>query len=394
MKILVLNAGSSSLKFQLLNMEDESVIAKGNAERIGIDDSFLTYKAHGKSITNKFVMPTHVEAMQHILEALTDKENGVIKSVNEISGFGHRVVNVGEDYFDSVVVTPEILEDFKSKKDFSPLHVPGAISGMEACLKIAPKIKNVAVFDIGFHKTMPDYVYRYAIPKEDYEVLKIRKYGAHGTSHRYVSQECLKLLGRTENTKIVTCHLGSGSSMCAVKDGKSFDTSMGFTPLEGLIMGTRSGDIDASVVGFLCDKKGMSVKEAVNYLNKKSGMQGLCGFSDMRDVEANLNQNADCKLAYDAMCYRVTKYIGSYAAAMGGLDAIVFTGGIGERDPMVRETVLSSLEFLGVEFDKEKNPNVFGEFGELSTENSKVKVYVIPTNEELVIARETIALIK
>lgn len=393
MKILVLNAGSSSLKFQLLNMDDESVIAKGNAERIGIDESFITYKAHGKAVTTKYVMPTHVEAMQYILQTLTDKEIGVIKSVNEISGFGHRVVNVGEDYFDSVIVTEKVLEDFKVNKDFSPLHVPGAISGIEACFKIAPKIKNVAVFDIGFHKTMPDYVYRYAIPKQDYESLKIRKYGAHGTSHRYVSQECAKLLGKTKGTKIVTCHLGGGCSMCAVVDGKSFDTSMGFTPLEGLVMGTRSGDIDASVVGFLCDKKGMSVKDAVNYLNKKSGMLGMCGYSDMRDVEANLN-NADCKLAFDAMCYRIKKYIGSYAAAMNGLDAIVFTGGIGERDPQVRQAVLEGLTYLGVKFDAEKNPDVFGEFGELSTSDSSVKVFVIPTNEELVIARETLDLIK
>ena len=393
MKILVLNAGSSSLKFQLLNMEDESVIAKGNAERIGIEGSFLTYKANGNAYTNKYLMPTHVEAMQHIIETLTDPEIGVIKKISEISGFGHRVVNVGETYFDSVVVTPKVLEDFKTKVDFSPLHVPGAISGIEACFEIAPKIKNVAVFDIGFHKTLPDYAYRYALPKEDYEELKIRKYGAHGTSHRFVSQECAKLLGGAEGTKIVTCHLGSGSSMCAVKDGKSIDTSMGFTPLEGLVMGTRTGDIDASVVNFLVEKRGMTAKEVVNYLNKKSGMLGLCGYSDMRDVEANLD-NADCKLAYDVMCYRVIKYIGSYAAAMGGLDAIVFTGGIGERDPQVRETVLSSLKFLGVEFDAEKNPSVFGDFGELSTENSKVKVYVIPTNEELVIARETKDLIK
>ncbi|MBQ2864812.1 MAG: acetate kinase [Clostridia bacterium] len=394
MKILVLNAGSSSLKFQLLNMEDESVIAKGNAERIGIEGSFLTYKANGKAYTNKYLMPTHVEAMEHIIATLTDPEIGVIKKITEISGFGHRVVNVGETYFDSVVVTPEVLEDFKTKVDFSPLHVPGAISGIEACYKIAPKIKNVAVFDIGFHKTLPDYAYRYALPKEDYEELKIRKYGAHGTSHRFVSQECAKLLGEVEGTKIVTCHLGSGSSMCAVKDGKSVDTSMGFTPLEGLVMGTRTGDIDASVVNFIAEKRNMTAKEVVNYLNKKSGMFGLCGYSDMRDVEANLETNADCKLAYDVMCYRVIKYIGSYAAAMGGLDAIVFTGGIGERDPQVRETVLSSLKFLGVEFDAEKNPSVFGDFGELSTENSKVKVYVIPTNEELVIARETKDLIK
>lgn len=393
MKILVLNAGSSSLKFQLLNMEDESIIAKGNCERIGIDDSFITYKANGKATTTKCVMPTHVEAMKFVLDALTDKENGVIKSVNEISGFGHRVVNVGEDYFDSVVVTEQVLEDFRKNKDFSPLHVPGAIAGIEACFSIAPKIKNVAVFDIGFHKTMPEHVYRYAIPKEDYTDLKIRRYGAHGTSHRYVSQECVKLLNN-ENSKIVTCHLGSGSSMCAVLNGQSYDTTMGFTPLEGLVMGTRSGDIDASVVNFICEKKGMKVGEVVNYLNKKSGMLGLCGYSDMRDVEANLDTNSDCKLAFDTMCYRVTKYIGAYAAAMGGLDAIVFTGGIGERDPLARERILENLGFMGVEFDKENNPNVFGDFGELSTPNSKVKVYVIPTNEELVIARETLDLIK
>lgn len=393
MKILVINAGSSSLKFQLLNMEDESVIAKGNCERIGIDDSFLTYKANGQAYTKKYVMPSHVEAMEYLIQTLTDSEIGVIKSVKEISGFGHRVVNVGESYFDSVIVTPEVLNDFKANVDFSPLHVPGAISGIEACFKIAPNIKNVAVFDIGFHKTLPDYVYRYALPKQDYEELKIRKYGAHGTSHRYVSQECAKLLGGAKGTKIVTCHLGSGSSMCAVVDGKSFDTSMGFTPLEGLVMGTRTGDIDPSVLNFLCEKRGFTVKEAINYLNKKSGMLGLCGYSDMRDVEANLD-NSDCKLAYDAMCYRVIKYIGSYAAAMNGLDAIVFTGGIGERDPQVRETVLNSLSYLGVKFDAEKNPAVFGDFGELSTADSKVKVFVIPTNEELVIARETKDLIK
>ncbi len=393
MKILVLNAGSTTLKFQLLDMENENVVAKGNAERIGIDGSFLTYKANGRAITNNLVMPTHVEAMQYIIEALTDKETGVIKSVNEIDGFGHRVVNVGEDYFDSVIIDAKVLDDFKTNKDFSPLHVPGSIAGIEACLKIAPKIKNVAVFDIGFHKTMPEHVYRYAIPTEDYEQYKIRRYGAHGTSHRYVSAEAIKYFNFGKDSKIITCHLGGGCSMCAVKDGKSFDTTMGFTPLEGLVMASRSGDIDAAVIGYLCNKKHMTVDECINYLNKKSGLQGLCGYSDMRDIELNLT-NPEVKLAFDIMCYRIIKYIGAYTAAMGGLDCIVFTGGIGEHDALVRETVLKGVEYMGLEFDETVNNNNFGDAEELTTQNSKIKAVVIPTNEELVIARETRDLIK
>ena len=393
MKILVLNAGSTTLKFQLLNMEDEKVIAKGNAERIGDSGSFLTYKANGKSTTTNLVMPTHVEAMQFILDSLTGKENGVIKNVNEIDGFGHRVVNVGEDYFDSVLISNKTLEDFKKNVDFAPLHVPAALSGIEACLKIAPKIKNVAVFDIGFHKTMPEHADRYAIPKNDYEELKIRRYGAHGTSHRFVSGEAIKHFGFGKNSKIITCHLGGGCSMCAVLDGKSVDTTMGFTPLEGLVMGTRSGDLDPAVISFMCDKKNMTVAECINYLNKKSGLFGMCGYSDMRDIESNLN-NTDVKLAFDVMCYRIVKYIGAYTAAMGGLDCIVFTGGIGEHDNMVRANVMDALSFMGLEYDKEVNKNNFGDQEELTTKNSKVKVVVIPTNEELVIARETKQLIK
>ena len=393
MKILVLNAGSTTLKFQLLDMSNEQVIAKGNAERIGNDGSFLTYKANGQSVTNNYVMPTHVEAMQYIISLLTDKQIGVIKSASEIDGFGHRIVNVGEDYFDSVLINKKVLEDFRRNKDFAPLHVPGALAGIEACLKIAPRIKNVAVFDIGFHKTMPEHVYRYAIPKEDYEQFKVRRYGAHGTSHRYVSSEAIKYFKFGKKSKIITCHLGGGCSMCAVLNGKSFDTSMGFTPLEGLVMATRSGDIDPAVVPYLCDKKHMNVNECINYLNKKSGLQGLCGYSDMRDIENNLN-NPDVKLAFDSMCYRIIKYIGAYTAAMGGLDCVVFTGGIGEHDMKVRATVLDGLKYMGMEYDKKINNHNHGDFEELSTKNSKIKAIVIPTNEELVIARETQEIIK
>lgn len=393
MKILVLNAGSTTLKFQLLNMKDESVIAKGNAERIGDNGSFLTYKANGKSTTTSLAMPTHVEAMRYILDALTNKENGVIKNISEIDGFGHRVVNVGESYFDSVLITKKTLEDFRKNAGFAPLHVPPALSGIEACFKIAPKIKNVAVFDIGFHKTMPEHVYRYAIPQNDYKELKIRRYGAHGTSHRFVSAEAIKYFKLGKKSKVITCHLGGGCSMCAVLDGKSFDTTMGFTPLEGLVMGTRSGDIDPAVINFLCEKRNMSVSECINYLNKKSGLLGMCGYSDMRDIENNLS-NPNVKLAFDVMCYRIVKYIGAYTAAMGGLDCIVFTGGIGEHDNVVRATVMNALGFMGLEYDKKVNKNNYGNFEELSTQNSKVKVVVIPTNEELVIARETKAILK
>lgn len=396
MKILVINAGSSSLKFQLLEPETKTVLAKGNAERIGDENSFIRYKANGREIIIDEYLTNHKKALEIILNTLTSPENGVIQDIAQIGAFGHRVVNVGEDYFDSVIVTPEVLEDFKTKVDFSPLHVPAAISGIEACMEVAPKVKNVAVFDIGFHKTLPEYAYRYAIPKEDYTELKIRRYGAHGTSHKYVANECASLMGRPiTELKIITCHLGSGGSITAVKYGKSVDTSMGFTPLEGIMMGTRSGDIDPAVVGYLCNKRGMTVDQVINRLNKQSGFLGVSTVSnDMRDILANLD-NPDVKLAMDIYIYRIKKYIGAYAAAMGGVDAIVFTAGIGEYTPEVREGAVEGLEFLGIKLDKHKNITApRGEQVKISADDSKVDVYIIPTDEELVIAQETEKLVK
>lgn len=396
MKILVMNAGSSTLKYQLIDMTSNNVLAKGNCERIGDETSFMSYKT--AKVNEKFdkYMPTHASAISFVLDTLVDEKIGVIKSINEIGAFGHRVVNVGEKYFDSCIVTKETIEDFKRNVDFAPLHVPGSIAGMEACMAVAENIPNVAVFDIGFHKTLPAYAYRYAIPREDYTELKIRRYGAHGTSHFYVANECAKLMGKKiENLKIVTCHLGSGASIAAVDGGKSVDTSMGFTPLEGLVMGTRSGDIDASVVEFLCNKRGLTVSQVIKRFNKESGLLGANGrYNDMRDILDHMDDH-EVKLSMDMFNYRVKKYIGAYAAAMGGLDAIVFTAGIGEHTPEVREGSTQGLEFLGVKVDHDRNYNCArGEITEISAKDSKVKVYVIPTNEELVIAQETQKLVK
>lgn len=391
MKILVINAGSSTLKFQLLNSETKEVVAKGNVERINEGKSFLRYKANGVENIYEKPISNHKEAMEIVLEKLTDKEVGVINSINEINAFGHRVVNVGEDYFDSCLVTRETVEDFKTKVDFSPLHVPGAISGIEACLEVCPNTPNVAVFDIGFHKTLPEYVYRYAIPKRYYTDLKIRRYGAHGTSHKYVSQRCADLMGKNiEDLKIVTCHLGSGASITAVKGGKSFDTSMGFTPLEGIMMNTRSGDIDPAVIEFICNKEGKTVSEVIRILNKESGLIGANGkCSDMREVLENINDK-DVKTSLDMYNHRIKKYLGAYAAVMGGLDAIVFTAGVGEHTPEVREAVTDGLEFIGVKVDHDKNFNAKrGAEVEISTDDSKVKVFIIPTDEELMIALDT-----
>ena len=395
-RILVINAGSSSLKFQFIDTETEEVFAKGNVERINEEGSFLRYKAHGKEpITDKPIY-NHTQAMEMVIDALTDKEIGVIKNVNEIDAFGHRVVNVGESYFDPCIVTKKILEDFKTKVDFSPLHVPGAIAGIEACMSICPKTPNVAVFDIGFHKSMPEYVYRYAIPTKYYDEYKIRRYGAHGTSHYYVTQRCASLMGKKpEELNIVSCHIGSGASICAVKNGKSFDTSMGFTPLEGIIMNTRSGDIDPAVVEYICNKEGKTVSEVLTMLNKKSGLFGLTnGVADMRDILENMNR-ADVKLAFDMYCHRIKKYICSYFGILGGADAIVFTAGCGEHTPELREAVTNGLEFLGIKVDHSKNFGAKrGEECEISSADSMVKVFIIPTNEELVIAQETEKLLK
>ena len=397
MKILVINAGSSTLKFQLIDMGNNSVIAKGNVEKINEVGSFLRYKANGNEAVFEQEIKDHEQAMKLVLEKLTDKEVGVVSSTDEIDAFGHRVVNVGEDYFDPTLVTREVLEDFKTKVDFSPLHVPGAIAGIEGAMNASPNTPNVAVFDIGFHKTMPDYAYLYAIPKKYYDKYKVRRYGAHGTSHYYVAHECAKLMGKNiEDLKIITCHIGGGASISAVNGGKCVDTSMGFTPLEGVIMNTRSGDIDPAVIEFLCKKENMTVSEMLKVLNKESGLLGATGgvMADMRDITSNLDK-PEIKLAFDMYCYRIRKYIGAYAASLNGVDAIVFTAGCGEHTPELREQVCENLTYLGVEHDNDKNYGAKrGQVTEFSTPNSKVKLFVIPTDEEMVIAKETLNLIK
>ena len=397
MKILVINAGSSSLKFQFIDMENKNVLAKGNVERINEGKSFLRYKAKGvESIFEKNIY-NHTEAMEIVVEKLTDKEVGVITSTDEIEAVGHRVVNAGDCYFDPCIVTKEILEDFKVKKDFSPLHMPGAISGLEACMQICPNTPNVAVFDIGFHKSIEPRVYRYGIPARYYDDYKIRRYGAHGTSHYFVTQECAKLLGKDVNDiNIVTCHLGSGASITAVKNGKSFDTSMGFTPLEGIMMNTRSGDLDPAILEFICNKENKSISEVLKMLNKESGLLGATGgyVSDMRDITANMN-DPKVKLAYDMYSYRIKKYICGYIGVLGGVDAIVFTAGVGEHTPELRRDVTEGMEFLGIKVDNEKNFGAKrGQITEIGADDSKVRIFVIPTDEEMVIAQETEKLVK
>ena len=393
MKVLVINAGSSSLKFQLIDMENKSVIAKGNVERINEGASFLKYKAKGQETKYDKDIKNHAQALELVLEKLLDKNVGVVSSLDEIGAFGHRVVNVGEEYFDSTLVTPEVLEDFRHKVDFSPLHVPGAIAGIEGAMATCPNKPNVAVFDIGFHKTIPEYVYKYAIPKRYYDDYKIRRYGAHGTSHYYVTQRCAEMLGKKpEDINIVSCHIGSGASITAVKNGKSFDTSMGFTPLEGIIMNTRCGDIDPAVVEYICNKEGKTASEVIRMFNKESGLLGAIGtgMADMRDITANLD-DPNVKMAFDMYCHRIKKYICGYIGVLGGVDAIVFTAGCGEHTPELREAVTEGLGFMGIEVDNDRNYNApRGENCEISTEDSKVKVFVIPTDEEMVIAEETV----
>ncbi len=390
-KILVINAGSSSLKFQLMDAVTGEVFAKGNAERIGIKDSFLTYKRNEEKTVFNEDFKNHKVVMEYLLKLLVSEEHGVIKSIDEIGAFGHRVVHGGVKHFEPCLVTDEVIKDLQEAVDLAPLHLPAHIMGIEACMQSAPSIKNVVVFDTGFHSQIPEKAFRYAIPKKDYEELKIRRYGFHGTSHYFISHEYAKIVGKNvEDLKIITAHLGGGCSISAVMGGHSVDTSMGFTPLEGLIMGTRSGDIDPAVVEYLSLKRNMTVSETLKYLNKQSGMLGLTDgkYSDNRDIEQNLD-NPDCALALDMMCYRIQKYIGSYIAAMNGCDAIVFSGGIGERGILVREKVLSGLTCFGIEVDKDANKEVFGNSGRISTKNSKIDCYVVPTNEELVIAMET-----
>ncbi len=394
MKILVVNAGSSSLKYQLIEMDNESVLAKGVCERIGQQGSVLVHKGKGEEVRIQGAMPTHSEAIKMVLDALVDKKYGVISDMKEIAAVGHRVLHGGVIFKESALVTDETLKLIESNIDLGPLHMPANIMGIKACRAAMPHAPQVAVFDTTFHATMPDYAYMYAIQYDDFKDYKIRKYGFHGTSHLFVSGEAAKLMGR-KDFRLVVCHLGNGASVSAVKDGKCVDTSMGLTPLEGLVMGTRSGDIDPAVIEYLMDKKGIDIHEATNYLNKKSGVLGVSGVSsDFRDLVAAMNDGNDrARLAVDMFSYRVKKYIGSYAAAMGGLDCVAFTGGIGEHTEIVREKVMRGMEFLGIDFDFEKNNNVpRGEITLISKPSSKVKVYIIPTNEELVIARETLRL--
>jgi len=398
MKVLVINAGSSSLKFQLFDMDNEKVIAKGNCEKIGLEGSFIGYKTTGDKKEIMFDMPDHKVAVQKVFDVLTDKNEGVIASVEEISAVGHRFVHGGWLFDQSVVLTEEILEKLSQLTDLSPLHVHGNMAGIRGCQAVMPNIPHVLVFDTAFHASMPAKAYMYGINYEDYEKYHIRKYGFHGTSHRYVTQEVAKLLNKKqEEINVITVHLGNGSSITAVDHGKSVDTTMGLTPLEGLIMGTRSGDLDPSVVGQLAEKKGMSASEVINYLNKKCGIAGISGVSsDMRELNSAIKAgNERARLALDMLIYRVKKYIGSYMAVLGGADAIVFTGGIGENQEDLREEALAGMEYCGIEIDVDKNNNLpRGTVEEISTKNSKVKVFRIPTDEELMIARDTKRLVE
>ena len=398
MKVLVINCGSSSLKYQLIDMATEESLAQGLVERIGIEGSVLTQKVEGK---DKYIvkeqMKDHKDAIRLVLAALVDENNGVIKSMDEISAVGHRVVHGGEKYKESVVINDEVKVNIEECFKLAPLHNPANMIGIKACEELMPNTPMVAVFDTAFHGTMPEDAYLYALPYELYEKDGIRKYGFHGTSHKYVSQTCAEVMGRDiKDLKIITCHLGNGASLCAVKNGVSVDTSMGFTPLEGVAMGTRCGNIDPAIVTFLMKEEGLSVDEVNDLLNKKSGVLGISGISsDFRDIEdAAFNKgNRRAQLALRIFEYKIRTTIGAYAAAMGGVDAIVFTAGVGENGPETREKCLEGLEFLGVEIDKEAN-NVRGKIREISKAGCNVKAFVIPTNEELVIARDTLELIK
>ena len=397
MKILVINSGSSSLKYQLIDMETEEVIAKGNCERIGIDGSKLTHKASGKEIVVEKPMPDHNVAVQLVLKALTNKEAGVISSMKEIDAVGHRVVASGEAFKQTTLVSSETMAVMEEIKDLAPLHNPAAIVGVEACRAAMPETPMALVFDTAFHFTMPEYAYMYAVDYADYEKYKVRRYGAHGTSHKFVSREAAKYLGKKpEELKIITCHLGNGSSITAVNGGKCVDTSMGFTPLAGVPMGTRSGDIDYAAAEYIARKKGLDAAETLTYLNKKCGMLGVSGVSsDFRDLTAaKAAGNKRAALALDMFNYACKKYVGAYAAAMNGVDCLVFTAGVGENTPGVRKGICENMQYLGLEIDEEKNEEKNnGEIRDITGKNSKVKVLIIPTNEELVIARETMELL-
>lgn len=396
MKVLVVNCGSSSIKYQLINMENEEVMAKGYLEKIGLPDSFLTHKVNGEKYRIEKVITNHEEGIKLVLDQLLDENYGVIKDLKEIDAVGHRVVHGGEKFSDSVIITDEVIDAMKECIPLAPLHNPAGITGIEACKKVLPNVPMVGVFDTAFHQTIPEEAYIYAIPYEYYEKYRIRKYGFHGTSHKFVSRRVAELMGKpVEDLKIITCHLGQGGSLCAVKDGKSVDTSMGLTPLAGIPMGTRCGDIDPSIVTFLMKQENLTPDEMDTILNKKSGKLGISGVSfDDRDIEkAAAEGNQRAKLAIDTFAYQVLGFIGRYAAQMNGVDVITFAGGVGENGPEVRSKICNSLEFLGVKIDEEKN-KVRGKECEISTPDSKVKVYVVPTDEELMIARDTMNLVK
>ena len=394
MKILVINAGSSSLKYQLIDMDNETVLAKGNCEQIGTE-STLTHKVPSDESKNiKAVpcnMPDHATAIQVVVQTLTSEKNGVIKSMDEIDAVGHRVLHGAEKFSGSVLVNDDVEAAIKECFELGPLHNPANLTGIKACQKIMKDVPQVAVFDTGFHQTMPDYAYMYALPYEYYEKYGIRRYGFHGTSHRFVSKKAIELLGNPEHSKIVTCHLGNGSSIAAVVDGKCFDTTMGVTPLEGIMMGTRCGSIDPAIIPIIMKKENLTPDQIDTVMNKKSGMLGLFGTSDNRTIESEAKAgNERAKLVESMLCHQLTKYIGGYAAAMGGLDAVIFTGGIGENNPQYRDRVCDKLAFMGVKINYELNDQLkHGAEGEISTPDSKIKVFVVCTNEELMIARDT-----
>lgn len=397
MNILVINCGSSSLKFQLINSDTEAVLAKGLCERIGIDGRLVYQPAGGKKEMTDASMPTHKQAIQMVLDALMNEKTGVIKSLDEVGAVGHRVVHGGEKFASSVILTEEVLQAIEECNDLAPLHNPANLIGINACKELMPSTPMVGVFDTAFHQTMPEEAYLYGLPYEYYEKYKVRRYGFHGTSHSYVSKRAAEILGKDYNSmKTIVCHLGNGASLSAVKNGKCVDTSMGLTPLEGLVMGTRSGDIDPAIMEYLAKKENLDISGVMNVLNKKSGVFGLSKglSSDFRDLEqAEEEGNTYAGNAIHVFAYRVIKYIGAYAAAMNGVDTIVFTAGVGENDGQVRELVCKNLEYLGITIDSAAN----GKRGEeivISTKDSKVTVMVIPTNEELAIARETVALVK
>ena len=396
MNVLVINCGSSSLKYQLIDSDTEAVLAKGLCERIGIDGRLVYQKAGNDKEITEASMPTHKEAIQMVLEALTNEKTGAIKSLAEVNAIGHRIVHGGEKFASSAIITDEMIKAVEECNDLAPLHNPANLIGIRVCSELMPNVPQVGVFDTAFHQTMPAKAYLYGLPIEYYKNYKVRRYGFHGTSHSFVSKRAVEFLGLDkDNSKVIVCHLGNGSSISAVQNGKCVDTTMGLTPLEGVVMGTRSGSIDPAIVEYIAKKENLDLAGVMNVLNKKSGLQGMSGVSsDMRDLRAAVAEgNEDAKNAIEVLCYGIAKYVGGYVAAMNGVDAIVFTAGIGENVGMIREKVCSYLGFLGVTIDAEAN-EAMGEEVVISGADSKVKVAVIPTNEELAICRDTVALVK